>query len=334
MDTTCSIILAAGKGTRLKSDHPKVLHEILGYPIVYYSIDLVNDFSKGVIAIVGHGRDKVIPYLDTFHVNIVVQEPQLGTGHAIIMAKKSLAQAHARHVLILPGDMPLIRKESITGLLEVYHTSGADMGILTAHLEDPFGYGRIVRDKKGKIKRIVEHNDAKAKEKNIDEINTSVYVFNKAFLLSSVERICPDNTKGEFYLTDVVAMAKTIVSFTVTDPDEAHGINSRGQLAFAQAKMQQRINTRLMESGVTLQDPSTTWISPATRIDQDVQIWPNVHILGKSQINTGVRIMPNTWIKDSGIGQGAIIGMGSVIENTSIEPGSIIAPYTCRPSYK
>jgi len=170
MDTTCSIILAAGKGTRLKSDLPKVLHEILGYPLVYYSLTLVRDITKGIIAVVGYGRNKVIPYLDAFHVNVVVQEPQLGTGHAILMAKKALLEAHAGHVLILPGDMPLIRMESLEGLLNAYHTSGADMGILTARLADPSGYGRIVRDKKGNVKGIVEHNDATEKQKKIDEI--------------------------------------------------------------------------------------------------------------------------------------------------------------------
>ena len=328
MDTTCSIILAAGKGTRLKSDLPKVLHEILGYPLVYYSLTLVLDITKGIIAVVGYGRNKVIPYLDAFHVNVVVQEPQLGTGHAILMAKKALLEAHAGHVLILPGDMPLIRMESLEGLLNAYHTSGADMGILTARLADPSGYGRIVRDKKGNVKGIVEHNDATEKQKKIDEINTGVYVINKKFLLSSVEKISPDNNKGEFYLTDVAAMAEEVVSFLVMDPDEAYGINSRGQLAIAQTRMQQRINNALMESGVTLVDPATTWISPATRIGHDAEIWPNVHILGKSRIGYGVKIMPNTWIKDSTVGKKTIIGMGSMIEDRTIEADGVIVPYS------
>ena len=328
MDTTCSIILAAGKGTRLKSDLPKVLHEILGYPLVYYSLTLVRDITKGIIAVVGHGRNKVIPYLDAFHVNVVVQEPQLGTGHAILMAKKALLEAHAGHVLILPGDMPLIRMESLEGLLNAYHTSGADMGILTARLADPSGYGRIVRDKKGNVKGIVEHNDATEKQKKIDEINTGVYVINKKFLLSSVEKISPDNNKGEFYLTDVAAMAEEVVSFLVMDPDEAYGINSRGQLAIAQTRMQQRINNALMESGVTLVDPATAWISPAVRIGHDVEIWPNVHILGKSRIGYGVKIMPNTWIKDSTVGKKTIIGMGSMIEDRTIEADGVIVPYS------
>lgn len=328
METTCSIILAAGKGTRLKSEYPKVLHEVLGYPLIYYSLCLAGDISTSVIAVVGHGRDRVIRYLESYPVKIVVQEPQLGTGHAILMAKDALQQAHASHILILPGDMPLIRKESLKGLLDAYHALSANIGVLTARIADASGYGRIVRDRKGTLKRIVEHNDATRKQLKIDEINTGVYVINKEFLLSSVKKICPDNTKGEFYLTDVVAMAPKVVSFKATDPDEAHGINSRGQLTFAQERLQQRINTSLMESGVTLQDPSTIWISPAVKIAHDVEIWPNCHIMGKCRVGEGVKIMPNTWIKDSTIGERTTIGMGSMIEGKKIKAGSVIAPYS------
>lgn len=328
MDTTCSIILAAGKGTRLKSELPKVLHEILGYPLVYYSLSLVGDFSESIIAVVGHGREQVIQFLEAFHVNIVIQDPQHGTGHAVLMARKALQQAHAENVLILPGDMPLIRKESLTGLLDAFHASGADIGILTARATDPFGYGRIVRDKKGNVKRIVEHNDASESEKKIDEINTSVYVMNKAFLLDAVERLKPDNVKGELYLTDVVPMARKVISFLVTDPDEAHGINSRAQLAIAQERMQNRINTALMESGVTILDPDTTWISPAAQIGRDVQIWPCTHIMGRSQVRAGTKIMPNVWIEEGAVGEECTIGTGTIIRNRSIEAGSVIEPYS------
>lgn len=328
MDTTCSIILAAGKGTRLKSDLPKVLHEILGEPLISYSLSLVSGFSESIIAVVGHGRDQVMRFLEPFHVKTAVQEPQLGTGHAILMAGTALGKAHTDSVLILPGDMPLIRKESLEGLREVFHESGADMGILTARIANPFGYGRIVRDRRGKVKRIVEHNDATEKQRAIDEINTSVYVANRDFLLASVERLRPDNAKGELYLTDVVTMARTVVSYTVTDPDEAHGINSREQLAFAQERMQQRINRAHMDEGVTIEAPKTTWIGPEAVIDRDVRIWPGTHVLGRSRVDPGVRIMPHVWIRNSRIGAGSLIGMGSVIEDRTIGEGSTVAPGT------
>jgi bifunctional UDP-N-acetylglucosamine pyrophosphorylase/glucosamine-1-phosphate N-acetyltransferase len=328
MDSTCSIILAAGKGTRLKSDLPKVLHEILGHPLIFYSLALAGDVSQSMIAVVGHGRDLVTSYLDTFPVKLAVQEPQLGTGHAILMAKGALDRTETLNVLILPGDMPLIRKESLRGLLSTFHQAEADVGILTARIQDPFGYGRIVRDRSGKVNRIVEHNDATEEERTINEINTSVYAMNKSFLLSSVERLCPENTKGELYLTDVVAMANKVVSYTVTDPDEAHGINSRGQLAFAQERMQQRINCGHMDDGVTLEDPRTIWIGPAVRIGRDVRVWPGTHILGSSRIEDGVTIMPNAWIRESHIGPGSLIGAGCVIEDKTIGQGSTIAPHT------
>ncbi len=328
MDTTCSIILAAGKGTRLKSDLPKVLHEILGQPLISYSLALVRDFSESVIAVVGHGREQVVHHLEPYHVRTVVQEPQLGTGHAILMAENALAQAHARDVLILPGDMPLIRGQSLTGLIGAYHASGADVGILTARIAEPFGYGRVVRDRKGAVKRIVEHNDASEKERRIDEINTSVYIMNKEFLLDAVSRLRPDNVKGELYLTDVVPMARKAISFMVTDPDEAHGINSRAQLAFAQDRLQQRINLAHMESGITIEDPKTTWIGPEVVIERDVRIWPGTHILGRTTIGVGARILPNCWIRGSNIGQGCTIGAGCVIEDASIRPGSVLAPHT------
>jgi bifunctional UDP-N-acetylglucosamine pyrophosphorylase/glucosamine-1-phosphate N-acetyltransferase len=328
MHSTCSIILAAGKGTRLRSTQPKVMHEILGYPLVYYSLALVRDISKTTIVVVGHGRKIVMQYLKTFPVTPVIQEPQLGTGHAILMARPALEKMYARDILILPGDMPLIRKESLMGLMKSYRASNAAVGVLTARIVNPYGYGRIVRDKSGKVKRIVEHNDATEKEKKIDEINTSVYIMNKEFLLSAVERIDPDNAKGEFYLTDVVAMTSKIVSYTVTDPDEAHGINSRAQLAFAQAHMQARVNKYHMDSGVTFMDPQTTWINPEAIIEQDVEIWPNVHIMGPSRIEAGVKIMPNVWIKNSTIGASSTIGFGSIIEGTNVKQGSSIAPNT------
>ncbi|HPS93210.1 MAG TPA: NTP transferase domain-containing protein [Deltaproteobacteria bacterium] len=324
----CSIILAAGKGTRLKSSLPKVMHEILGYPLIFYPLSLVGDISRTTIVVVGHGRETVTAYLGSFPVTTVVQEPQLGTGHAILLARHALTETDAEHILILPGDMPLIRENSLKGLMDAYFTSRADVGVLTARIAEPHGYGRIIRNDAGRVQRIVEEQDASAEQRRIDEINTGVYIIRKQFLLASVERLCPDNAKGEFYLTDVVAMAGGAESFMVSDPDEAHGINSRDQLCFAQARMQQRINRAHMEAGVTFMDPDTAWISPTAVIGQDVEIWPNVHILGQSSIETGVRVMPGVWIRDSAIGASSTLGIGSIIEGTPVEKESVLAPYT------
>ena len=326
MHNSCTIILAAGKGTRLKSVKPKVLHEILGEPLVYYSIRLARNISDTIIGVIGHGREMVGPYLDQFSVKTVVQDPPLGTGHAILQTKDILTQINASDVIILPGDMPLIDKASLEHLVDTYQRSQASIGVLTASLPDPFGYGRIIRDENGRVKAIVEQQDANEDQKNIHEINTGVYIIDKDFLLGAVENLCPENAKGEFYLTDIVEMADYAVSYTVPDYNEAHGINSRTQLAHAAALMQQRINRAIMDSGVTMIDPNTVWISPSVTIEPDVEIWPHVHILGNSTIESQVTIMPNSWIRDSRIGQKSTIGHHTIIEASAISAQSVLPP--------
>jgi bifunctional UDP-N-acetylglucosamine pyrophosphorylase / glucosamine-1-phosphate N-acetyltransferase len=223
--------------------------------------------------------------------------------------------------------MPLIRKESVEGLTKNHLSAHSDVAVLTAKIADPHGYGRIVRDNAGRVRRIVEESDADPEQKSIDEVNTGVYIIRKRFLLDTAERLCPDNAKGEFYLTDVIAMADHAESYLVMDPDEAHGINSRIQLSFAQDRMQQRINKVHMESGVTFMDPKTTWISPEVEIEPEVEIWPNVHIMGKCRIGTGVIIRPNAWISDCILGPSSTIGIGSILENLTVEQGGIIGTY-------
>ncbi len=322
MQKNCTIILAAGKGTRLKSETPKVLHEILGLPLIHYPLILAAKLGTETICVVGHGREAVGAYLERFPVQQVVQDPPLGTGHAVLMARRALEKAGAEDVIILPGDMPLVEHSSLSALMEVYKASHAPIGVLTARMPDPTGYGRIVRDWENRMIAIVEHHDADERQRMIDEINTGVYIIDKSFLLHAVAELCPDNAKQEFYLTDVVRMAKFAVSYQAPDYREAHGINSRAQLSEAAQVMQGRVNRALMDEGVTVMDPSSTWISPLARIGKDVEIWPNVHILGECRVDSQVRIMPNTWIRNSRIGTRSIIGNGSMIEDATISPDS------------
>ncbi len=304
------------------------MHEILGLPLIFYPINLAMKFSSGIICVVGHGREAVGPYLEQYPVSQVVQDPPLGTGHAVMVARDILRDAPVKDAIIIPGDMPLIQQSSLASLIEVYQKSGAPIGILTAELPDPFGYGRIIRDDKGLVKAIVEHNDATEEQKEIKEINTGVYIIDKDFLLNAVARLTPDNAKGEYYLTDIVRMADHAASFIAPDFNEAHGINSRSQLAHAATIMQRRINNAFMDEGVTLIDPSSAWISPLADMGQDVEIWPNVQILGKSSIGSSVKIMPNTWIMNSSIGDGITIGNSCIIENMSISPCTEIPPFS------
>lgn len=329
MQSSCTIILAAGKGTRLKSVKPKVMHEILGMPLVYYSIRLAQEISSTVIGVVGHGREIVGPYMDTFSIKQVVQDPPLGTGHAILQTKPVLEAVDAHDVVILPGDMPLIDSTSLARLVDIYHNSQAPIGILTAELPEPFGYGRIVRDGAGRVSAIVEEAEATKEQKQIREINTGVYIIDKKFLLEAVEKLSPDNTKGEFYLTDIVAMSEYAASYIAPDYNEAHGINSRSQLAHAAGLMQRRINAKIMETGVTIIDPETTWISPMAEIEPDVEIWPHVHILGKSCIESQTMIMPGVWIRDSKLRTGSIAGHSCIIEDSEVKAGSNLPPFTC-----
>jgi len=328
MDTLCTIILAAGKGTRMLSVKPKVLHEILGQPLIWYPLAIARHFGEDIIAVIGHGREEVGVYLDRHRCIQVVQDPPLGTGHAVLQTRAALQRTNAMDILIIPGDMPLIDRASVGALIQEYHAGKADMGILTARLENPTGYGRIMRDKEGRIKAIVEENDARPGQKKIDEVNTAVYMVKKDFLLKAVGKLTPDNAKGELYLTDIVKMAKTVVSAQALDPHEGDGINSRDQLAAAAAAMQQRINTMHMRAGVSLIDPRDTYIGPLVKIARDVEIWPGVYILGECDIKSHVRIMPGAWIKDATIGQQSTIGQHCLIEGATISPGAVIAAHT------
>jgi len=322
-----TLILAAGKGTRMKSDKSKVLHEILGYPLVWYPAMIGKSIGPEIIGIIGHGREQVGPYLNSLGIKPVIQDPPQGTGHAVQVALDMLRKSTADDILIIPGDMPLIRKESIAHLIDMFKPSGAQMGILTARLDNPFGYGRIVRNENGFVTSIVEEIDASDEIKAIDEVNTSVYIVNRDFLVNAVSRIDNNNAKGEYYLTDIVKMAKGVIGAQTQEADEANGINSRDQLAYAALVMQQRINLRHMQEGVSIKSPANTWISPESRIKQDTEIWPGVHIMGKSLIGDNCRIMPNAWIKNSGIGSGCIIGHGAVIEGATVLDNVKIEPY-------
>jgi bifunctional UDP-N-acetylglucosamine pyrophosphorylase/glucosamine-1-phosphate N-acetyltransferase len=302
------------------------MHEILGMPLVYYPVSLASGFGASTICVVGHGREVVGHYLKDFPVVQVIQDPPLGTGHAVLVAREALERTGADEVVILPGDMPLIERSSLERLMEVYRASASPVCVLTARMPDPTGYGRIVRDWENRVIAIVEHNDADTRQRAIDEINTGVYVIDASFLLKAVERLSPDNAKQEFYLTDIVRMAGYASSYLLNDYREAHGINSRLQLSEAAAIMQQRINRALMDEGVTIMDPASAWISPLARIGRDVEIWPNVHIMGECTIDARVTIMPNTWIRNSHIGPRSIIRSFSMIENATVSPDTDLPP--------
>ncbi len=287
------VILAAGKGTRMKSELPKVLHAVGGEPMIVRILRTASHFSPVTsTVVVGHMADKVRAALAAFPgVGTVVQEPQLGTGHALIQAKPPLA-GQTGTVVLLYGDVPMLSAESIRGLLAHHQATGAAATVLTAHLPNPAGLGRIVREN-GRFARIVEQRDASPAEKALTEFNSGIYAFALDGLFDALGRIGTANDQGEYYLTDLpgifLADGRRVETFTIADADELRGVNSRAELAIMNAQVRDARNEAVMASGVTLVDPSSAWIGPDVEIGPDTTIHPNVYLEGRTRIGSQLR---------------------------------------------
>src|SRR3990172_2218201 len=324
-----AIILAAGLGKRMKSDIPKVLHPVAGRPMLFYPIEVVKSLGiDKVVVIVGHKAEEVINTLqevrsqesgvrnqNKFQIQFVKQEPQLGTGN----------------VLILSGDVPLITRESILGLLDLHAQKKASISFISAIVENPTGYGRVVRDKKRSVIRIVEDKDASPKEKANNEINTGIYYISVPFLFSSLKKIKKGNAQGEYYLPDLIGMAvkqkKRVAALTHINAAEVMGINNRIELSEANEEMRERINTKLMLSGITLIAPETAYIHKGVKIGRDTTIYPNVFLEGDTNIGERCIIEEGCKIIDSSIGDGSVIKSHSVIESSNIGQNVSIGPF-------
>lgn len=322
-----ALILAAGAGTRMKSAKPKVVHEILKKPLVRWVIDAAHAAGiDAITTVVGNGRDQVEPLVaDT---NIVVQEDQLGTAHAVKSAREALGYG-AGSVVVLTGDSPLIRPSTIKHLLELQQQQDAAVVVLTMQVEDPFGYGRIVRDADDAVCAIVEHKDCSDDQLLITECNSGFYCFDKEFLFDALDRVSTENAQGEYYLTDVLGLAyeagKTVVALVTEEPSECLGVNSRKQLAEATACLQARINDHHMANGVTIMDPNTTWIGPDATIAPDTEILPMSFLFGATQVGSGCIIGPNSRLEDT------IVGNGCTLEETIALSSRIDDGATCGP---
>jgi len=325
------VILAAGEGKRMKSHLPKVLHPLCGKPMLHYVLRAVEELSpKRTVLVVGHGLEKVKEAFPLSWVEYAIQEEQLGTAHAVLAAKEAIFGSNGL-VLILNGDSPLIRVETLRRFINTHKELEAGVSILTAFLEDPGGYGRVVRDEKGGILKVIEEKDANLEEKNIKEINTGVYLVESNFLWSALERIDRKNKQGEYYLPDIVEVAgvsdKKVLGFRVDDPEEVLGVNSRVELAKAEKILRKRTDEELMLSGVTIIDPDTTYISSGVSIGVDTVIYPNTFIYGDTKIGKGCRIGPSVLIEDSSIGDEVTIRFSSYITESKIEDRVTIGPF-------
>jgi bifunctional UDP-N-acetylglucosamine pyrophosphorylase/glucosamine-1-phosphate N-acetyltransferase len=318
-----AVVLAAGEGARLRSGTPKVLHELCGRPMVLHVVDALAELPlQRVVIVVGHGAERVVETLQhqlvtEVPVEFVEQSVQRGTADAVSVALTSSAfdDLDAEDdILVLPADQPLLRAETIALLAREHRVQDAAATVLTAHAADPSGYGRVIRDKDDRVARIVEHADADLEELEIDEINTSIYCFRRNLLAPALRRLSPENAQGEYYLTDAIEVLRAaghkVVAVTVEDPAEALGVNDRVQLANAEAVLRGRINRRWMLDGVTMVDPTRTYIDATVALESDVRLLPGTILEGRTSIAAGAVVGPDVHLVD------VVVGERTVIENS------------------
>lgn len=329
-----AIILAAGKGTRMRSELPKVLHPLLGSPMLSYPIQAATALSANpVVVVVGFGAEQVKAAFPQPHLRFVIQSEQLGTGHAALQARPVLADFPG-DVFILPGDAPLIQGETLKAFLAFHRTEQADLTVLTTQLLEPAHYGRIVRSPDGALQKIVEAKDADAETLAIQEINSGIYLVSSRFLFEALLGLSNDNAQGEYYLTDIVAIAraegKTLRAWLHTPAEELGGVNDRVELAGAEDLLRKSIAQRFMRAGVTLEHPTSIRIEPGTVIEPDVSIGSGVQLRGRCRVGRGTRIEPGCVLTDVQMGSGSHIGANSVLTGIELEPYSRVPAMTTR----
>lgn len=289
-----TIILAAGKGTRMKSETPKVLHKIMGKTLLGYVLDNVKNITDDTFVVIGHNSEAVSAFVGN-SAKTVLQSPQLGTGHAVSMVCPFL-ENYSGLVLILCGDTPLITEATLSKFIDFHKNSKSDVTVMSANFDNPANYGRIIRDSDGSVKCIVEEKDATEEEKSVKEVNAGIYCLCWEKVKESFKNLSSNNAQGEYYLTDIIEWSKTrnlkVNAFVLDNNDEIFGINSRENLAQAAKIMNERKIKELMENGVTVTDPSCTWISEDTEIGADTIIYPSTYLEGKNKIGKNCHIGP------------------------------------------
>ena len=308
------VVLAAGQGTRMKSSRPKVLYELAGVPLLGHVLATARELSAAhVVTVVRHERDLVAAAVEEFLPGAVVvdQDEIPGTGRAVEVAVSALPGDFDGDVVVVSGDVPLLDAATLSGLIEAHRRATAAATLLSAIVDDPTGYGRVVRDPEGTLSRIVEHRDATDDERAITEVNSGTYVFTAAALRSRLPQLASNNDQGERYLTDVVGMLRTsgepVEAVPVPDPWLVEGINDRVQLSRAAARLNAMIVRGWQLAGVTVHDPETTWIDLRATLAEDVEVLPNTHIAGATTIDRGARIGPDTTLVDCEVGADAVV---------------------------
>lgn len=323
-----AVIMAAGMGTRMKSKTPKVLHQVLEKSLLGHVLEAVQSLSPvETVVIVGHEAEQVQAAFEP-EASFALQSPQLGTGHAVQQAQPLLEDT-ADAVLVVPGDLPLLSRQTLQNLISVYESGQSPVALLTVERENPQGFGRIVRDADGYVQAIVEEVDCTPEQKAIRELNVGAYVFRADWLWQHLEKV-PLSPKGEYYVTDLVGIAveqqAQIQAELIADSMEALGINNRIHLAQVEATLRHRVNERWMEEGVTIIDPATTYIGLDVTLGQDTIIYPNTRLSGRTSIGEDCKIGPNSFIDNSSVGDGCEIRF-SVVEEAVLEENVDIGPF-------
>ncbi|MGH9046398.1 MAG: bifunctional UDP-N-acetylglucosamine diphosphorylase/glucosamine-1-phosphate N-acetyltransferase GlmU [Acidimicrobiales bacterium] len=354
-----AIVLAAGEGTRMRSERPKPLHRLCGRSMVLHVLDALAELDLDrVVVVVGHGAEWVTKTLADeapggLSIEFVEQAVQRGTGDATAVALTGLPEDDEdADVVVLPGDTPLLRPATLAALVRHHRATDAAATVLTAVLDSPAGYGRVVQHGDDQVARIVEDIDASEPERAIRMVNTSIYCFRRSLLPAALRRLGPSNAQGEYYLTDVVEVLSdagySVRSLVIDDPVEAAGVNDRAQLAAAEAELRDRINERWMRRGVTMWDPERTYVDTTVELAPDVALWPGVVLRGTCVLGNGVEIGPDSTLIDTEVGawseirysmcERAVVGSGSRVGPfASLGPGAVVAdgetvgPFESRP---
>jgi len=323
-----AVVLAAGRGKRMRADLPKVLFEVAGRPLVAWVVDAVAAAgADDITVVVGHGGEAVAAVLPD-DVGTAVQQEQLGTGHAVMAALEAMGDVSGDTVLVVPGDTPLLQAGSLQALLETHATTGADATLLTAEMPDPTGYGRVVRDG-DHVTAIVEERDADEAQQAIREVAVSTYAFNGDALADALLQIGTDNVQGEYYLTDAIgaiADGGVVAAVAGADAHEVQGVNSLDHLAAVAATMRERIVLRWMRAGVWVQDPARTYLDAGVTLEPGARIYADVHLEGVTTVASGAIVGPGVFAVDSTIGPGARVWY-SVLRSAEVGEGAEVGPY-------
>ena len=345
-----AIVLAAGEGTRMRSARPKPLHLLCGRAMLLYVLDSLTECATArVVVVVGHGAERVTKKLqdhapDDLVLDFVEQHVQRGTGDAVSVGLTSFTDAELDadgDVVVLPGDTPLLRPSTMAALVDHHRRTEAACTLLTARMSDPTGYGRVVRDGEGRVRRIVEHADATDEELAIDEVCTSIYCYRLSVLAPALRRLSPENAQGEYYLTDVVEVLAEagypVTAVVADDGAETQGVNDRRQLAGAEAELRRRTNESWMARGVTMVDPDRTYIDATATLAEDVTLFPGTILQGDCHVGPGCELGPDTRLVDCAVGAGTVVeaSMGrraEVGERCHVGPYAVLEPGSHIPS--